>query len=67
MKISRQEPQAFCPIQITLENVNEALMLGEALRAYQGMRTRSGFSAGERTPKDFKAESLLDALVEMGY
>ena len=67
MKISRQKPEEFCPIHIIVENVSEALMLGEALRAYLHERARSGFSKGEQTPKDFKAESLLGDLVEMGY
>ncbi|KKK80580.1 hypothetical protein LCGC14_2822080 [marine sediment metagenome] len=67
MKIEREERPCFIPIVITLETVNEALMLGEALRAYITGRKERGFIYREETPKDKIAHGLLVTISRMGY
>lgn len=57
----------FCPIAITIESVNEAMMLADALRAYQEIRKESGFSERDGTPKDERCMFLLVKLRGMGY
>lgn len=67
MIVTRKEIMTFKPITITLECVNEALMMGEAIRAYQRQRQEHGFICMEKTPKDVIAEELITSLIGMGY
>ena len=67
MKVNREDPYSFRFITITLESVNEALMLGEALRSYRHTRGGKGFVGREETPKDKIAEELLVIISQMGY
>ncbi len=62
MKVERLHG-CFNPIIITLENVNEALMIGEALRTYERRRKDNGIT----TLKDEICRSLLEQFSAIGY